>query len=164
MAGNSLDAAMRLVNKSFAQFPEELKEGLADAALNTAEAVVSSARSRVPIDTGALRDALATKQLRHGYAMAGVKRVNRGLKALSKAYNKGGDAGLKKADRNPVRYAHLVEFGSKRTPAKPFMMPAAEGQRKEHADRVKRAAQTVENLLARKAPTCVISIGNGRIT
>lgn len=73
-----------------------------------------SARSKVPVRTGALRSRIVsvTDKNRNGEitARVGIKKGE-----FSKGKRKG---------KNPRRYAHLVELGTIRTAAKPFLRPA----------------------------------------
>ena len=48
----------------------------------------------------------------------------------------------------PSRYAHLIEFGSRKQRAEPFMMPAAKSQEGPYLDRCKRAGTDVEKDIA----------------
>lgn len=75
-----------------------------DAAVKAgAERVAEDAKERVPIRSGALRDAIHTEDDDGGtYVIAG-------------------DSG--------VFYGHIVEHGGARTPARPFLIPALEENR-----------------------------------
>lgn len=63
--------------------------------------VVELAKARVPVETGALRDAIHAETV--GPATFSVV-----------------------AGSTDAFYGHMVEFGTKRTPARPFLIPAAE--------------------------------------
>lgn len=45
-------------------------------------------------------------------------------------------------------YAHMVEFGTTREPARPYMLPAAEAERPDFLDRVRRAGKDAERDLS----------------
>lgn len=63
--------------------------------------VEQRAKQRVPVDTGKLRDAIHTDHEARGeYAVV--------------------------AGNGDVFYGHIVEHGSVKTPARPFMVPAAD--------------------------------------
>ena len=77
----------------------------ATAVQAAAERVASNARSRVPVNTGRLRDAIHTEADGNDvYVVAG-----------------GGE--------HNVFYGHLVEFGGAHTPPRPFLIPAMENER-----------------------------------
>lgn len=79
----------------------------ADAAAKAgAERVEREAKSRVPVSTGRLRDAIHTERDRAGE-----------YKVL--------------AGSGEVFYGHILEHGGVHTPPRPFMVPAAEAVRSE---------------------------------
>lgn len=78
-----------------------------------AKAVESEARSRVPVASGDLRDAIHVEQ-------------------------DGDDVKVIAGDHR-VFYGHLVEFGTSRTPARPFLIPALESRREAIVDLVDKA-------------------------
>ena len=81
-----------------------LDEQLDVAIRNTAEAIASGAQSRVPVDSGALRDSIHVDKVGDGsYAV---------IAGNTKAF-----------------YGHIIEHGSVRTPPRPFLVPAAEAER-----------------------------------
>lgn len=82
------------------------------------------ARSTVRIRTGVLRKSLArkTKTYRKNGVVVVIIGPRKGFKKLAtikRGRNKG-----KKIYADPIRYAHLVEFGTYRTRAYPFLRPA----------------------------------------
>lgn len=82
-----------------------LDEVASTAVLAAAEQVASNARSRVPVNTGHLRDSIHTEvDGEDVYVVAG-----------------GGE--------HNVFYGHLVEFGGAHTPPRPFLIPALEDER-----------------------------------
>ncbi len=131
--------------KAFQALPETMRQHLAEATEDTALAMAADARQRVPVDTGTLRDHIGHSfSKRSGFARVGVKA---GGVAIAGA---GGSALTSAGARylRPQRYAHLVEFGTVRATAKPFMLPAAEGQRALYARRLKDAGKKAERQLA----------------
>ena len=86
-----------------------------DAALAVgANRVAAEARDRVPVNSGALRDAIRVEHDGPGeYTVL--------------------------AGDNDAFYGHLVEFGTSLTPARPFLIPAVESRRGDVLDDVKRA-------------------------
>jgi HK97 gp10 family phage protein len=74
------------------------------AAMRTAaEQVEQDAKARVPVATGGLRDAIHTEME--------------------------GDSVSVIAGDDDVFYGHLVEYGTSRVPARPFLVPALESNR-----------------------------------
>ena len=85
------------------QIALELEAVMHAAARAGAELIADSARDRVPVRTGDLRDAIHTEDGDGGtYVIAGNDRVF---------------------------YGHIVEHGGARTPPRPFLIPAAEERR-----------------------------------
>lgn len=80
----------------------------------SAEAIEAGAKSRVPVDTGDLRDAIHTEKLEDGsYRVV--------------------------AGNGDVFWGNFVEHGTTRTPAHPFLLPAAEAERDNIDGLVRRA-------------------------
>jgi HK97 gp10 family phage protein len=79
-----------------ASLPGEVKDALGEGA----EIIAEGARERVPVDSGALRDAIHIEEVEDGWSVVA------------------GDA--------QVYYGHLVEGGGAHTPPRPFLTPAAE--------------------------------------
>lgn len=74
---------------------------------------LKTAKTLVPKDTGQLKKSLGKKQ--KTYRSTGTTWVGIGARPGFKDPQTG---------RNPVRYAHLVELGTVRAKAKPFLRPA----------------------------------------
>lgn len=78
--------------------------GEVDAAIKAgAEAIAEDAQGRVPVDSGALRDAIHVEQIPGGYSVV--------------------------AGNDQAFYGHIVEHGGARTPSRPFLIPAFEAKR-----------------------------------
>lgn len=79
-----------------------------------AEAIEAGAKGRAPVNTGALRDAIHVEKRGEGsYAVV--------------------------AGDGDVFYGHLVEGGTTKAPAHPFLVPAAEAERDNVDEIVRRA-------------------------
>jgi HK97 gp10 family phage protein len=86
------------------------------AALNfAATPMLSAARRLAPDDSGALKASMA--KIRKAYHYAGQVMVIVGPDRHFIRYHKG-------KKRRPANYAHLVELGTSKTTARPFMRPA----------------------------------------
>lgn len=88
---------------------------VAAANRQTADRVADRAKQNVPRATGALHDSI--RVIKSSRSTNGRVRVG---------------------NRN-VFYAHMVEFGTVKMPAQPFLVPAAEAERDGHQLTVKRA-------------------------
>ncbi len=95
------------------RFPEiiaELNPRMAAAVQESAQLVVNSARSRVPVATGRLRDSIHAKEGKNPLRVQVV--------ADAQAMGTSG-----------APYGHFVEFGTVYGPAQPFLVPAVEETR-----------------------------------
>lgn len=79
-----------------------------------AQAIAAGAKSRAPVDSGDLRDSIH------------VEHVDEGVYAVV-------------AGDSDVFYGHMVENGTVRTPAHPFLVPAAEAEKDNLDELVRRA-------------------------
>jgi HK97 gp10 family phage protein len=105
---------MTLTYKSrLQQIARSLPAEVAPALRNVAEEIEVQAKERVPVDTGDLRAAIHVEDIDDGYAVV--------------------------AGNHDVYYGHIVEHGSVKTPARPFLEPALESVR-DNIDDLIRAA------------------------
>lgn len=81
----------------------ELDDRLLEAVTELAERIVAGAKDRVPVDTGALRDAIHVRVKGHDVAVV--------------------------AGDDEAWYGHIVENGSVKMPPHPFLVPAYEAER-----------------------------------
>lgn len=112
-------------------FPTKTRGRLRDVLRVSAEAVADDARRQVRYVEGNLHDAIAV--------------VGRGLLWKAGIEDKpdpgrGGD----RIHQNPSAYAHLVEYGTSDTGAKPFMKPAAEGEGNRLVGRIRVLSRVLE--------------------
>jgi hypothetical protein len=90
---------------------------------DSAAAILAGALSRVPVATGTLKSTLRLQIAKSGYAA----RIMAGYGQLAKA---GGAARqIRAGGAGKGSYAPVVEFGSKRSKAVPFLFPALEEER-----------------------------------
>lgn len=99
--------------KDLDKVADSLGEGFMRAVEETARGVQAEAKRLVPVDSGDLQKAISVR-VKTSHAEVYVD--------TSRAY-----------------YGHFVEFGIKGRPAKPFMVPAAELERKKFKERLKKA-------------------------
>lgn len=95
----------------------------------------TNGRGRVGISSGSTTITVGGKKVR----VKGIVVAGRGGSA-SKA------SGAKVI--RPSRYAHLIEFGSRRFKAEAFMMPSAEAEKQPHLQRCIRAGKSIETDMA----------------
>jgi HK97 gp10 family phage protein len=105
------------VLRAFDRFDKASRENLRSAVKKNANALRKAIQNRAPVDTGNLRDSIAAK------------------------YDKDGLG----ADVGPTRpkgsHAHLLEFGTVKMAARPFITPSAEEQRPKYLDDVRKAVK-----------------------
>lgn len=110
--------------KAFAKLPEVARAAANKAVDESRKAVVADAKQRVPVLTGALKKSI------------GSRLDKRRAKATVFA---------------KAPHAHLVEFGTVHSDAKPFMMPAAEAERGNFEGRARTIAQDIERQMEIKS-------------
>ena len=93
------------VKSRFPQIAAELGPKTQASLTLSAEGIAARAKQKVPVATGSLRDAIHVEQ--------------------------DGDDVLVLGGDEQVWYGHLVEYGTRHVPAQPFLVPAAEEERRE---------------------------------
>jgi HK97 gp10 family phage protein len=130
---------LREAKAAFQAMPEVFRDRLLQATETTASETVRDARARVlaspSVKTRRLYDAITYRVTQtNGRAKVGISNVafpdTRGF-----------------VDR-PARRAHFIEFGTRRQPAEPFMLPAVEGQKPLYLQRCQAAGKEAERDLA----------------
>ena len=107
--------------RQFAKLPQVVRDAANDAVDATRKVAVAAARDRVPVRTGRLKKAIGHRlDKRRAKATVFVKSF----------------------------YAHLVEYGTVHSNAKPFMTPAAELARMDFEGRAKSVGTQVERNMA----------------
>lgn len=97
------------------------------AGIKAISVVISAAKTKVPVDSGKLRDSLkVSTRLSKRQQQVQRKAVAQG-KASVEIY----------AGAEALPYAHLVEFGTKNTMPRPFMRPAWDEKKGEVLDLIK---------------------------
>jgi len=104
------------VFKKLEQLPRRVESNVVRRAVRAGGAIlVKEARSLVPVDSGTLKKSIGQKPQRarksHFFIQVGAR------------------AGKKQ--KNDAWYAHLIEFGTKYQPARPFLRPAFDKKEKE---------------------------------
>jgi HK97 gp10 family phage protein len=128
MADNGLANTLAAIERA-RKAPREI---LMPALVKSAEELAAAQRALAPVDTGKLRDSIAVTlpgQSTPPYSMEGGLRMANTTEAIVTAGNDG------------VRYAHLVEYGTKESEAEPFFWPAYRLLRDRIKNRIRRAAK-----------------------
>jgi HK97 gp10 family phage protein len=155
---------LREAKRAFQALPEATRDAMLGAVEMTASELVRAAKATLQanpsIRTRSLYNALAYRVTKtNGRAKVGV-----GTGSTTGLFSAGtGVAGELKRRRikgylhgegartrlvRPDFYAKFVEFGTRRMPAEPFMIPSAEGQKGPFLDRCKAAGRKIEQNVA----------------
>jgi HK97 gp10 family phage protein len=121
------------LRRAFANVTPEIERGLAGAVRETAIVVVAGAKSRVPVRSGELRDTIRADFTGNGlvaFIKAGYGTLRRRSRRGSSSARYAKHSRRRRAAQDaPGIYAMVVEFGSTKQPAHPFMFPALESAR-----------------------------------
>ena len=113
------------IAKALDKLPDELKKGGERRVLAAgAKPIVKAARGKVRKDSGNLKKSLGSKVK----MIKGVRTARVGARTgFGKMVERDGRMVYSK----PTNYAHLVEYGTSRTAAKPFIRPAVDNTKNE---------------------------------
>jgi HK97 gp10 family phage protein len=112
----------RLVN----EIPKAVRAALEQAMIESANLIVAGAKLRVPVDEGDVQDSIR----QHG-----VKEGKRGGLYVAMT------AGDKSTEARTYQVARLLEFGTMKMPAQPYMLPAFRANRRRAKARMRRAVR-----------------------
>lgn len=112
------------------QIPKAVRAALEQAMLESANLIVAGAKLRAPVETGEVRDSI-----RHH----GVKEGRRG--GLYVAITAGDKTTETKTGGTTYQVARLLEFGTVKMPAQPFMLPAYRANKRRVQQRMRRAVK-----------------------
>ncbi len=102
-----------VLHTRFPQIVRELRPRVEKAVEEGAELIAREAKSRVPVESGDLRDAIHVDDDPQGSVVV--------------------------AGTDEVFYGHMVEFGTSHSAASPFLVPAGEAKRSEIDNLIKAA-------------------------
>lgn len=122
-----IDGLKELEQKLLQMSPKLAKNGLRAAVAAGSRVIANEAKKNVPVDTGVLRRAIFMKQIR--------EESGNSKQTFYVGVRKG--KGERKKNRDGW-YFHMVEFGTKKMAARPFLRPAFESRRVEAAEVIKR--------------------------
>lgn len=110
------------------------------AAITGARLIRDEAKNRVPVDTGVLKQNIVIKRFRtrgKGNVRYGIGLVSsKAVYSNTKTNRKKGRVG-KSYYQDKAFYGHMVEFGTRKMKARPFLRPAFESQKEKAVDVVK---------------------------
>jgi HK97 gp10 family phage protein len=104
--------------------PKQVRAQLEAAMLESAVLIEAGAKLRVPVETGEVRDSI-----RHGPVGTGKRG---GLYVAV-------TAGDRSTENNNYQVARLLEFGTQKMPAQPFLLPAYRANRRRSITRMRKA-------------------------
>lgn len=112
--------------------PEKVREALKAGMIEAANAVASGARLRVPVDSGELRDTIRVTDIRV------TKAGNLAISVLA-----GDSTTFVSSPGSGVEFqlARLIEFGTQKRPATPFLTSAYRAQRRRSRTIMRNAAR-----------------------
>jgi HK97 gp10 family phage protein len=125
-----MSAQLERLLKRLDAIPKEVKEAVKPALEKSGQELVDRMELLAPEDTGALKDSIVMTppgQSTPPYSQPGGSRVA------------GPNEVLVTAGNSDVRYPHLVEYGTAKTPAQPYFWPAFRLTRDRIQRRLKRA-------------------------
>lgn len=124
------DGGIGRLQRRLAAIPREVREAVKPALLRSAEEMAATMRTFVPVRDGDLRDSIEVTpggQTTPAYSQPG------GSMTVPE------NAAAVTVGNHAVRYGHLVEYGTRKAPARPFFWPAARLHQTKARNRIKRA-------------------------
>jgi len=122
------------LEKSLSKLPKALADGVERTALRQgAKPIEKKAKASVAVSSGLLKQSIgiSVKKSRGGANKGNLSARVGARTGFTKIIGIKDSVPIK---QNPVKYAHLVEYGTSRTAAKPFIRPAAESSHGEIMD------------------------------
>jgi hypothetical protein len=150
---------LREAKAAFQALPHVVREAMLDATETTVREIARTAQARIlsspSVNTRSLYNHIGWKitktngRGRVGVSSGETRMVVNGRKIRVKGIivsGTGGSASKAAGAKliRPSRYAHLIEFGSSRQKAEPFMIPAAAAEREPYLQRCIKAGQAIE--------------------
>lgn len=130
-----IDVDNRALLEAIEKMPNNCVGFIARANLTTARAIVRGAQARVPVRFGFLRQSIDMKASREGDVYVGIARGKKFKIPGTRTFSG------KSQMARPSNYAHLVERGTVRSAAKPFLWPAVKAEQGVHRLRLRDAVQ-----------------------
>jgi hypothetical protein len=145
-------SGFRELDQALAQLPKAIARNVLKRTLaKAAEPIAEAARQAVPVDQGDLKASISVSpriknkvgSSEFSAAMRAGLGKDAAVRAMRDARRAGGSSFAEThigpaAKKGVIRYAHLVEFGTAKMPAEPYMRPAWDAE-KESALRIIRA-------------------------
>lgn len=129
---------LKELQSALLELPRKLDRPVLNSALRTgARPMAAAARSRAPMDTGALRAAIVVRAVRSREHSAEVHVGVTGARQVQKTDKKGRVRNVWKRTKNFLHYWLYHEFGTSKMPARPFLRPAFESNKAASAELIK---------------------------
>lgn len=152
-------AGLREAKRAFQALPDVTRTAMLEATSETVQAIAAGARARIQrspsVQTRTLLNAVAWRVTKtNGRGKVGISPLQTKFTSVTtrrresfkgRIVVRGGRQQLARADR----YAKFVEFGTRKMPAEPFMIPAVEDQKQPYLDRCRAAGATIAREVAR---------------
>jgi len=118
------------LERSLSKLPKALSDGVERSALRAgAKPIEKKAKASVAVSSGLLKQSLGTSVKKN---RGGENKGNLSARVGARTgFGKTEMVNGKPVRKDPVKYAHLVEYGTSRTAAKPFIRPAVESSKNE---------------------------------
>jgi HK97 gp10 family phage protein len=135
----TIDGLKELERKLLEMSPKLAQKGLRSAVAAGARVITKEARIRVPVDTGTLKRAIYAKRIREASGPS------------QQTFYVGVRSGKREQKKNRDGfYFPMVEFGTSKMQARPFMRPAFEARKIEAATAIKTKLLTTIDTLAKQ--------------
>jgi HK97 gp10 family phage protein len=129
-----IDVSDEALLEALERLPNTVSGNIARANLDTGRMVIRGAQARVSVRYGFLKQSIDMKaSTRTGDVFVGIARGAKFPIPNTKHLNGKFDIAT------PSKYAHLVERGTERAAAKPFLWPAVEASQMAHRERLMQA-------------------------
>ncbi len=136
-----IDVDNKALLEALKRMPKGLQGDIARANLATGRAVVRGAQARAAVRFGFLRQSIDMKVSREGDVYVGIARGKKYPIPGTRTFSGRSQMAM------PSKYAHLVERGTARSGASPFLWPAAMASESAHR---RRLADAIEQAIQRE--------------
>lgn len=130
-----IEVSNEAVLKALERLPRDVEGHIARANLATGRAIARGAQARVSVRYGFLRDSIGIKVSKQGDVYVGIDRAKKFAIPGTRRFSGRSSMAM------PSKYAHLVERGTNRSDAKPFLWPAVNAEEGVHMVRLRDAVQ-----------------------
>jgi len=127
------------IKQALSKLPAVLQQRVvAGATRAAAKTIAEDAKSRVPVDTGNLKMSIKVRKAKKKERKEGVETYY--AVPVTKYFNRSATLRIKMKKERVVHYAQMVEFGTSKMAARPFLRPAYEAGAQKSMDAFKKYA------------------------